>query len=36
MRSLYPDIQPYTHNHLDVGDGHSLYYEESGNATVQS
>ncbi|NNF07819.1 MAG: prolyl aminopeptidase, partial [Candidatus Eisenbacteria bacterium] len=31
MRTLYPEIQPYDHGHLDVGDGHSIFYEVSGN-----
>lgn len=31
MESLYPPIEPYNHGWLDVGDGHSMYYEESGN-----
>ena len=30
-RSLYPEIEPNHSGHLDVGDGHSLYYEECGN-----
>src|SRR6476619_8209159 len=30
-RTLYPEIQPYETGMLDVGDGHSLYFEESGN-----
>ena len=30
MRSLYPPIEPYATGHLDVGDGHSLYWERSG------
>jgi proline iminopeptidase len=30
-RTLYPDFQPYGTGHLDVGDGHSLYWELSGN-----
>lgn len=28
---LYPPIQPHTTAMLDVGDGHSVYYEVSGN-----
>tara|TARA_B100000686_G_scaffold301531_1_gene336891 strand:+ start:1299 stop:2246 length:948 start_codon:yes stop_codon:yes gene_type:complete len=28
---LYPPITPYEDGHLDVGDGHSLYWEVSGN-----
>ena len=28
---LYPDIQAYDHFRLDVGDGHELYVEQSGN-----
>ena len=30
-RGLYPEIEPYETGHLDVGDGHSLYWELSGN-----
>jgi proline iminopeptidase len=30
-RTLYPDFQPYETGHLDVGDGHSLYWELCGN-----
>ena len=30
-RTLYPDFEPYETGHLDVGDGHSLYWELSGN-----
>jgi proline iminopeptidase len=30
-RTLYPEIQPYETGHLDVGDGHNLYWELSGN-----
>lgn len=30
-RTLYPPIEPYQSGHLDVGDGHSLYWELSGN-----
>jgi proline iminopeptidase len=30
-RTLYPEIQPYRTGMLDVGDGHSLYWELSGN-----
>ncbi len=28
---LFPKIRPYRHGYLDVGDGHSLYYELCGN-----
>lgn len=28
---MYPAIDPYNTGFLDVGDGHSLYWEESGN-----
>jgi proline iminopeptidase len=31
QRLLYPPIQPYHSGYLKVSDGHSLYYEESGN-----
>jgi proline iminopeptidase len=29
--SLYPSIDPYAAERLDVGDGHTIYYEECGN-----
>ena len=31
MDALYPDIEPYRTGRLPVGDGHDLYFEESGN-----
>jgi proline iminopeptidase len=31
MDDLYPPIESYRHGWLDVGDGHSIYFEESGN-----
>ena len=31
LRTLYPEIEPYQSGHLDVGDGHSLYWELCGN-----
>lgn len=30
MRSLYPPIDPFASGRLDVGDGHSLYWERAG------
>lgn len=30
MRTRYPAIEPYRTGFLDVGDGHKLYWEESG------
>jgi proline iminopeptidase len=30
-RTMYPAIEPYKAGHLDVGDGHSLYWELCGN-----
>src|SRR3569623_520248 len=30
-RTLYPPIEPYESGHLDVGAGHSLYWELSSN-----
>jgi proline iminopeptidase len=30
LRTLYPPIEPYQSGMLDVGDGHSIYYERSG------
>lgn len=31
MSRLYPDIAPYDHGMLDVGDGHQVYWEACGN-----
>ncbi|MFF0149576.1 prolyl aminopeptidase [Amycolatopsis sulphurea] len=31
MRVLYPEIEPYDHGMLPVGDGNALYWEECGN-----
>ncbi|MGH8166714.1 MAG: prolyl aminopeptidase [Woeseiaceae bacterium] len=31
-RTLYPPIEPFDTGRLDVGDGHTLYYEQSGNS----
>jgi proline iminopeptidase len=31
MRSFYPEIEPYEQGMLDVGDGQTIYWEESGN-----
>ena len=31
LRTLYPPIEPHATGMLDVGDGHSLYWEECGN-----
>jgi proline iminopeptidase len=31
MPELYPPIEPYDHGLLDVGDGHRVYWETSGN-----
>lgn len=30
LRTLYPPIEPFETGMLDVGDGHSIYYERSG------
>jgi|TARA_R100000501_G_scaffold17783_2_gene33819 proline iminopeptidase len=30
LRTFYPPIEPYDAGMLDVGDGHSIYYERSG------
>jgi proline iminopeptidase len=30
LRTLYPEIEPYQTGHLDVGDGHSIYWERIG------
>lgn len=34
-RELYPPIEPYDTGMLDVGDGNSVYYEQSGNPDGQ-
>ena len=31
-RTLYPSLEPYDHGFLEVGDGHTVYYEQCGNA----
>ncbi|MEO7147027.1 MAG: prolyl aminopeptidase [Terrimesophilobacter sp.] len=31
MRTFYPEIEPYDHGLLDVGDGQAIYWETSGN-----
>jgi len=31
MRTFYPEIEPYEHGQLEVGDGHAIYWETSGN-----
>jgi proline iminopeptidase len=31
LRKLYDPIEPYARDYLDVGDGHTLYYEQCGN-----
>ncbi len=31
MKRLYPDIGCYSSGYFETGDGHTLYYEESGN-----
>ena len=31
MPGLYPGIEPYDHDLLDVGDGHLVYWEQCGN-----
>jgi proline iminopeptidase len=30
FRTLYPEIEPYASGHLDVGDGHVIYWERIG------
>lgn len=30
LRTLYPELEPYVTGMLDVGDGHSVYYERCG------
>jgi proline iminopeptidase len=33
LRTHYPPLEPYAAGHLEVGHGHRLYFEESGNPT---
>jgi proline iminopeptidase len=33
MERLYPEIEPYEHGLLDVGDGHRVYFEVCGKAS---
>jgi proline iminopeptidase len=35
MREKYPEIEAYNHGYLDVGNGHSIYFEECGNPKGQ-
>ncbi len=28
---LYPPVEPFDQRHIDVGDGHQIYVEQSGN-----
>jgi len=30
LRTLYPEIEPFASGHLDVGDGHKVYWERVG------
>ncbi len=30
LRTLYPEIEPFETGHLDVGDGHTIYWERVG------
>lgn len=30
LRTLYPEIEPYASGHLEVGDGHTIYWEKAG------
>ena len=31
MLSLYPEVEPYAHSMMNVGDGHGVYLEQCGN-----
>lgn len=35
LRTLYPSIDPYNTGFLEVGEGHIIYWEESGNPNGQ-
>ncbi len=34
-QGLYPELQPFQQGYLDVGDGHEIYFEQSGNPNGQ-
>jgi len=36
MNEIYPEISPYNHFFIDVGDKHQLYIEQCGNPKGQS
>ena len=36
MAEPFPEIEPYDHGMLDVGDGNSIYWETVGNPPVQA
>jgi proline iminopeptidase len=36
MSALYPEIEPYAHGMLDVGDGNRIYWETCGNPNGKS
>ena len=36
MAGRYPEIEPYEHGMLDVGDGHLVYWEACGNPRGQT
>ena len=36
LRSYYPEIEPYETGMLDVGDGHSIYWERVGTKGAKS
>ena len=31
VQYLYPPVEPFDRQLLDVGDGHKVYFEQSGN-----
>jgi proline iminopeptidase len=35
LREKYPEIVPYNHGFMDVGNGHQIYFEECGNPQGQ-
>ncbi|TFF27459.1 prolyl aminopeptidase [Jiella endophytica] len=36
LRGLYPEIEPFDSGHLDVGDGHRIYWERCGTKGATS
>lgn len=35
LKTLFPEIEPFNHSWIDSGDGHEIYFEQSGNPKGQ-